>query len=157
MEHCFLHPLPLVQADLLISSETGWDILKPGQKSSPATAYKETITKNNCSTYVQLGQLWNNNTKSHKPTAISEVHEQSRAQCPLHTVPPREREQTAWDSPPAWHCSTLPSLPALLGQQPREPFLVSAPSQVPTKLCLNSSLLASYQLILIKESKDSSQ
>ena len=44
MEHCFLHPLPLVQADLLISSETGWDILKPGQKS-PVSHLLETSSQ----------------------------------------------------------------------------------------------------------------
>ena len=139
MEHCFLHPLPLVQADLLVSSEIGCDILKPGQKSPPARAYKETITKNNC-TYVQLGKLRTIIQKGHKPTAISEVQAAKAGPCriPAHGATegvsrPPETALRPDAAPP------LPSpLPSLESNQ-ENLFRVSAPLQVPTKPCLNFS------------------
>lgn len=156
MEHCFLHPLPLVQADLLISSETGWDILKPGQKSPPARAYKETITKNNC-TYVQLGQLWTIIQKATNQLLFLRCKEQKQGPAgSLHTVPPREWADRL----------RQPSGLTLL-----HPYPHPCPPWTATKgtfslfLHLHKSqqshawisLLASFQLILIKESKDSSQ
>ena len=151
MEHCFLHPLPLVQADLLISSEIGWDILKPGQKSPPATAYKETITKNNC-TYVQLGQLWTIRYKKATNQLLSlRCSEQKQGTTEGVSRPPKT---ALWPATAPPLPSPLPSLASNQGNL----FLVSAPSQHKSQQSLACiSLLASCQLLLIKESKDSSQ